>query len=312
MEINLPTGTQGKVDLTDGIKTKVTADGPGGECAKFVIAQSIDVDANLISAKAALVHEKEHFRLFRLGEKNNAYAHKVFDEINTVSRGIAQELKILKAPNYMDINVYGFSFNAKGANDFPAKEVEFITLFEDINTHYLTFAPGTCEIEPYLVAKEYVMATLATKLAGAVTAKADSVQNFKDAKTETQYRNEDMATPELDIHKFADFMQIRHKDDLRVAGDYTFETSDAPTTEKDQISIIPALNHKQLQHIVIGSVMTNMTGKPVQVFKGTHITGAGETIPGYGELLMSKGYSNAIVACNDPLKDGIVKVRVRR
>jgi len=312
MEIILPTTTQGKSNLYKDIRDKVLADGAGGECYKFTIAQNIDVAGDYNKTLDSLTHEKNHGTKFRLGEKNNQDAHAIFDEINLVSRGIGQELKSLNSPNFKNGNEYGFDFSDKGAIDFPTKLADQITLFENINEFYLTFAAGTCPIEPFLVTKGYVMATLALKLAGAVTKKSTADQNHRDAKTETGLRNQDMSTPEINIHKFANFLQSRHKDDGRALGDYGFETSDAPSLEKAQMSGIPIGEDKHLQHIVKDSMMTNMTGEPINVFKGMKKKGIGITIPGFGELAMDKGYSKCIVTSGNLLKPGIVKTIVAR
>ncbi|MEI6815502.1 MAG: hypothetical protein WCL14_02740 [Bacteroidota bacterium] len=312
MEIDLPTTTTGRITLSKAIKEKVTADGVGGECAKFIIAQNIDVDADVTNAEAALVHEIASAKLFRLGEKNNAEAHVVFDKINTVSRAISQELKNLNAPNYINGNDWGFDFSASGAAHFPTTQADQITLFQAINTHYLTFAAGTASIEPLLVKRGWVMATLTTQLTGAVTQKNDSKQNFRDSESETAARNEDMSIPEINIHKFANFLHSRHQDDARTLGDYGFDTSDAPTKERDQISTIDMASEKQLDHIVLNSIMTSMVNIDLMVYNGQTTDSPGEKLPAYGELAMGKGYSHCIVVCLDPLKKGIVKVRVGR
>ena len=156
------------------------------------------------------------------------------------------------------------------------------------------------------------MADIALALAGGVTTKATADQNHRDAKTYTQNANSFMATPEIDIHKIADFLQNRHPNDGRALGAYGFDTSDAPPLEKFQLSDIPISGNKQLQHIVLGSIMTSMVNFDQMVHKGTNLNRPGETLPAYGELAMGKGYSSCIVVCPNALKPGIVKVLVRR
>jgi len=312
MEIVLPTSRQGLSNLYKGIKTKVLADGPTGECAGFIIAQSIDVTFDYGKTLDSLVHEEGHGVKFRLGEKNNAQADAVFNLIETVCRGIGKELTSLYAPDRTHKIDYGFDISPTGASTFPTTQDDWKTLFTSINTQYLTFPVGTADIEPLLIKKGWVMATLVTNLAAAVTQKLTAAQNHRDAKTETQSANADMATADINIHKFANFLHGRHDTDARALGDYSFDTSDAPQLEKDQISTAPIGSQRQIQHIIFGSIMTNMTADPLIVFKGNTMTGAGITIPGFGELAMTKGYNRAIIKGTNPLKDGIAKVRVGR
>ncbi len=312
MEIVLPTTTQGKSNLYKAIRAKVLADGTSGECYDFIIAQEIDVNADYNSTLDALVHEENNDSKISLKEYNNSCFYKTLDATNTVSRGIAQELKILLSPNFKDGGLFGIDFSSTGAVNFPTKQADQIALFRAINKYYLTFAPDPCIIDPYLVAKGYVMATIALALTDAEDLKDDAFQLNLDAMLETSERNKDMATPEINIHKFANFLQTRHPDDGRWLGLYGFVTSDAPAKEKDQISSVPIGKNKQLQHIVLGSTMVNMTGDPVIVHKGKKKKGIGITIPGHGELLMGKGFANVVVVSTNPLQGGIIRVRVRR
>jgi len=312
MEIELPDTRQGLSDLSKGIKTKVLADGIGGELHAFNIAQGIDVTADFDNSVLSVAAEKNHFIKFRLGEKNNEIFHKTLDFTNTVSRGIAQELKGLNAPNFKNGNDWGFDFSDHGKVNFPTEIADQITLFQNINIHYLTFAAGTAPIEPLLVAKGWVMADIATALAGAIIIKAAADQAHRDAKTYTQDANSYMATPEINIHKIADFLQSRHQNDGRVLGDYTFNTSDAPALEKAQLSSILASTNKQLQHIVIGSVMTSMVNFPLTVHKGTSLNQPAEILPAFGELAMGKGHNQCIVVNPNALLKGIVKVIVKK
>lgn len=158
----------------------------------------------------------------------------------------------------------------------------------------------------------WVMATLAVNLGLAVAQKLTAAQNHRDAKTETQNANEDMATADIDIHKFANFLHGRHENDARALGDYGFDTSDAPSLEKPQISTIPILSHKQLDHIVFGSIMTSMVNFDLKVHKGQSIDSPFVILPAFGELAMTKGYSACIIENFNPLKEGIVKVIVHK
>ena len=312
MEIIIPTTRQGLSNLSKGIKTKVLADGATGECAGFIITQSINVTNNYANSLLSLGHENQQGVDFRLGEKNNAEADAVFNLTETVCRDIGKELTGLYTPDRTHKIDYGFDISPTGASTFPTTQDGWKTLFNNINTHYLTFPVGTADIESLLVKKGWVMATLALKLAAALIQKVTAAQNHKDARNETQFANADMATADLDIHKFANFLHGRHETDTRALGDYGFDTSDAPQLESDQMSGVPIGVNKQLQHIVLGSILTNMTADPIIIHKGTTVTGPGVIIPGFGELAMTKGYSNAIVVGTNPLKAGIVKVRVAR
>ena len=71
-------------------------------------------------------------------------------------------------------------------------------------------------------------------------------------------------------------------------------------------------SEKQLDHIVLNSIMTSMVNIDLMVYNGQTTDSPGEKLPAYGELAMGKGYSHCIVVCLDPLKKGIVKVRVGR
>lgn len=69
MEIIIPTSRQGLSNLSKGIKTKVLADGSTGECAGFIILQSINVTNNYANSLLSLGHEEQYGIKFRLGEK---------------------------------------------------------------------------------------------------------------------------------------------------------------------------------------------------------------------------------------------------
>ncbi len=312
MKTVAPVTRQGTSNLIKALRDKIAADGSTGECYAFNAAQGINLATDYSNSVLAVGHEATHFIKFRAGEKNNAQADKVFKFMNTVSRGIAGELKDLNAPLFTDSNDYGFDFNESGKNDFPTKLEDQVTLFQNINAHYLTFATGTCPIERKLVSKGWVMATIASSVAAAVTQKALAAQNHIDAKTETGLANSKMATAEINMHKIIDFLHGRHEDDTRALGDYGIDTSDAPDLERAQLSNVPIGVDKKLQHIVFGGTMTNMTGDPIIVFKGKVKRGLGVTIPGHGELAMTKGYSNAIVTTPSTSRAGMVKTITKR
>ncbi len=231
--------------------------------------------------------------------------------VNEVSRAIYQYVKLLNAPLFQNSNVWGFTVSPKGAVHFPTTIGDQITLFENIHQYYASFSPGTAPIEHLLTSKNWVMSTIYTKCEDAKGFKSDADQNFKDSKTQTQDMNANMAPSEIDVHKIAAFLQVLRKDNLRVAGDYGFKTSDAPGLEVDQLSSIDISSDLLIDHIVIDSIMTSMVDFDMQVQQGTTNNHPLETLKAFGELAMAKGHSRSLVINSNLLKDGIVKVRVK-
>lgn len=58
--------------------------------------------------------------------------------------------------------------------------------------------------------------------------------------------------------------------------------------------------------------MINRTPDQLIFYKGKTIRDVGIIIPGFGQLAMTKGYSNAIIAGSGIIKSAIVRVTVTR
>jgi hypothetical protein len=298
--------------MTIKINAKVVLDGTGGELHDFLILKEIDLPTNITNIGIAIGHETNWKQYKYDAESKIAFYQKNLTLVESVIRGIGQDLKVDLSPDLRDIGLWGYNLDHEAELVYPTTDQEWIRLWNAVYLKYSSYGVGLAPIEKYVVSQGWVMATINTNMGLAETAKDDSIDMYNESYIEERAMTTAMVTPDADNTLIIDKLKVLHPNDFRDLGLYGIQTSNAAPKEHDQTSSILPSGHKTLASIVLPSVMKNLNNWDLQVFKGKDMTGSSRTLLANGTLPMGDGDSYSTVFNPDTTRLAKVGVEVWR
>ncbi len=296
--ISYPTDFNGQTVLLLAIKEKVDEDGDDSPLVEMLSLKKIDLTEDAINCGKAIGNNN----LFLVAKKNSEnlrqQRNNLMKPIMKHLRGAFQFLKILYTPNFKILGNWGGTITNSGRITYASGIVKRVDIFLKMKEQNDSYTESPSPLEPYLTQNSIDLSDDAINSAKALQKETAFTNAKKKAEEYREKRDNDFVTPLADINQIGAYLMILFKDNTKALGEYGFDVVDTVKVVKERIIDLGIGQNRLAFRTKVGSTMSNLGTKDLNVYKGKLIAGIPTLLKAGNEFILTKGYS--IFSVNNP------------
>lgn len=310
--IKLNTNLSPLKNTLEAIIAKDADEGPNSVIKAYIAEQEIDLQTDLTTLQAAIVHHNNQLTFKRQSESFVERRNNTMKPVVTHLRGIAQFLKKLYAPAFVQLGNWGFHVLRTGKVILPRNVDDRHKLIEAIKEKHDSYTTSASPLLAYLIEQEIDLADDASKMAEAASYHQQSEAKSKEAESETEQRNEAAQPVIKNIRGIADFLLKIYRNNPHALAAWGIAVEASPRKAREQTSKINPEQKKTITGVVIGETINNIGPDAVHIYKARKIAGTPVVLPPNKGFQVPKGFSVITIVNPSSTQKAVIKVWVNK
>ena len=289
--INYPTDFTGQMVLFLAIKKKVDKDGDDSPLKDMLLHNEIDLEKDALDC----VKATEYNTLFLAAKKNSEdlleKRNLLMKPIMKHLRGAFQFLKKYYSTNYKEIVAWGGTITISGKISYVSGTQNRVQILTQLKKRSDSYIDLSNPLLPFLTQNKINLETDASNGALAVIRHDD----FKDAKSQAAVfsgkRDKKFAKSLTDTYTIGASLMALSPENTKSLCDYGFDIVTTVKIVKERIIELGIGKNRLAFRAKVGSVISNLGTKDLNVYKGKLIVGIPLLLKAGADLILTKGYS---------------------